>query len=211
MNILRHAQISQKRHGGQIDDYTAIHSLIDSTKMLCSDNRHRILHTFWGVQEVVMPLFGEYFINSDGRYIDTKDFCEKDHLLIDFQHKFIPTLADFVDALDLAVPADLARRIENIHSRYIDHPEISKILLSPLSTTGQLKSLLFTHNSWFINNVLAKMKFTQTQFVDFDISPAFFFNSMQFKMWMDNGFELPPSARNNHFSYNNKSIQRNEQ
>lgn len=203
MNSLKHAQISQKRHGGQLDDYLAIHSLIDSTKKLCSDNRHRILHTFWGVQEVVIPLFGEYFINSDGTYLDTKDFCEKDHLLIDFQHKFIPTLADFVEVLDLTVPRDLARRIENIHSEYIGQPEISRILLSPLSTTGQLKSLLFTHNSWFINNVLVKMNFTQTQFVDFDISPAFFFNSMQFEMWMDNGFELPPSARNNQFSYHN--------
>lgn len=203
MNTLKHAQISQKRHGGQLDDYLAIHSLIDSTKKLCSDNRHRILHTFWGIQEVVIPLFGEYFINSNGTYLDTKDFCEKDHLLIDFQHKFIPTLADFVEVLDLTVPPDLARRIENIHSRYIGHPEISRILLSPLSTTGQLKSLLLTHNSWFINNVLVKMNFTQTQFVDFDISPAFFFNSMQFEMWMDNGFELPPSARNNQFSHHN--------
>ena len=48
MNPVQHANISVKRRGGELEDYIDIHALIDSTKMLCTDNRHRILHTFWG-------------------------------------------------------------------------------------------------------------------------------------------------------------------
>lgn len=210
MNVLQHAQISQRRHAGQLNDYLPIHSMIDSTKKLCSDNRHRILHTHWAIQEVIVPLFGDYFINSDGKYIDTKDFCEKDHLLVDFQHKFIPTLSDFVSALDDLPIDNLAKRIEKIHSQYITDPIISKILLSPLMVTGQLKSLVFTHNSWFINEVLVKLNLQNIQLIDFDLSPALFFNHMKFEMWMDNGFELPPSAKANQFLQQNKRVKIHE-
>ena len=206
MNILKHAQISQKRHGGELADYLPIHALIDSTKKLCSDNRHRILHTHWGVQEVIVPIFGDYFINADGKYIDTKDFCEKDHLLIDYQHKFIPTLADFVAAMDDIPNTGLAKRIETIHTEYIQNPILSKILLSPLSTTGQLKSLLLTHNSWFLNEILIKLNLKEFQYMDFEFSPEIIFNQMKFEMWMDNGFELPPSAKANQFLNKNPKV-----
>ena len=46
MNPVQHANISVKRRGGELEDYIDIHALIDSTKMLCTDNRHRILDTF---------------------------------------------------------------------------------------------------------------------------------------------------------------------
>jgi len=49
MNAHLHAELSVKRRGGQISDYYAIHSSLDATKELCSDNRHRILHNLWGV------------------------------------------------------------------------------------------------------------------------------------------------------------------
>lgn len=204
MNVLQHAQISQRRHGGALEDYLSIHALIDSTKKLCSDNRHRVLHTHWAIQDIIIPLFGDYFINADGKYIDTKDFCEKDHLLIDFQHKFIPTLADFVSAIDDAPIQNLAKRIEIIHGQYIHDAEISKILLSPLAVTGQLKSLLLTHNSWFLNEILVQLITKDQQFINFDIDPALFFNQMKFEMWMDNGFELPPSAKANQYLQQNQ-------
>ena len=87
MNPVQHANISVKRRGGELEDYIDIHALIDSTKMLCTDNRHRILHTFWGVQEVIIPIFGHHFENSAGNSIEVKDLCEKDHLLVDFHHQ----------------------------------------------------------------------------------------------------------------------------
>jgi len=149
MNPVQHANISVKRRGGELEDYIDIHALIDSTKMLCTDNRHRILHTFWGVQEVIIPIFGHHFENSAGKSIEVKDLCEKDHLLVDFHHRFIPTLGDFVAAMQ-DIPTDgLAKRLEKFHADVINDPKLSATLLSPLSVTGQLKSLLITHNSWF--------------------------------------------------------------
>jgi hypothetical protein len=76
MNPVQHANISVKRRGGELEDYIDIHALIDSTKMLC-DNRHRILHTFWGVQEVIIPIFGHHFENSAGNSIEVKDLVKK--------------------------------------------------------------------------------------------------------------------------------------
>ena len=194
MNPVQHAHILVKRRGGELEDYIDIHALIDSTKMLCTDNRHRILHTFWGVQEVIIPIFGHYFGNSAGQSIEVKDLCEKDHLLVDFHHRFIPTLGDFVAAMQ-DIPTDgLAKRLEKFHCDVIDDPKISATLLSPLAVTGQLKSLLITHNSWFINTILPMMGKSEAKFIDFDISPDFFFNPMRFELWMDNGMAVPSSA-----------------
>ena len=125
-----------------------IHNFIDSTKILCSDARHRILHTLWGVCQVVVPIFGHSIQNSAGKSIDVKDLCERDHLLVDYQQRFIPTLHDFVDSIDpQQLPAHFAIQIEQLHEQYINNPEISKLLLSPLNITGKLESLLLTHNS----------------------------------------------------------------
>lgn len=194
MNPVQHARISQKRRGGELEDYLDLHALIDSTKMLCTDNRHRILHTFWGVQEVIIPIFGQHFLNSAGQSIEVKDLCEKDHLLVDFHHRFIPTLGDFVMAMQDIPTQGLAQRLEKFHADYIDDPQISATLLSPLSVTGQLKSLLITHNSWFINTILPMMGKSQAKWIEFDIQPAMFFNPMRFELWMDNGTAVPPSA-----------------
>ena len=194
MNPVQHASISQKRRGGEVEDYIDIHALIDSTKMLCTDNRHRILHTFWGVQEIVIPIFGHAFDNSAGASIEVKDLCEKDHLLIDFQHRFIPTLADFVAAMQDIPTAGLAQRLEKFHVDVIKDSALSATMLSPLAVTGQLKSLLITHNSWFINTILPLMGKSEAQWIEFDITPAMFFNPMRFELWMDNGMAVPPSA-----------------
>ncbi len=113
MEVFHHANLSQKRWGGQVEDYFEIHRLIDSTKVLCSDNRHRVFHTLWAVKEVVIPIFGEVFTNQDGRSVDVKALCEKDHLLVDYHHRFIPTLADFVNAMDDIPMIGLAQRLEN--------------------------------------------------------------------------------------------------
>ncbi|MGZ8245432.1 DUF6915 family protein [Methylomagnum sp.] len=196
MEIHHHASLSQKRWGGHIEDYWEIHRLIDSTKVLCSDNRHRIFHTLWAVKEVVVPIFGEAFVNRDGRHVDVKALCEKDHLLVDYHHRFIPTLADFVDAMEDIPMASLAPRLEKFHADIVKDSEFSARLLSPLAATGKLKSLLITHNSWFINAILPRISGAKPLWCDFDIAPALFFNAMRFEMWMDNGFTVPASAAN---------------
>lgn len=194
MNAMQHCRVSQKRWGGQLNDYYAIHDFIDSTKELCTDSRHRILHTMWAVKNLVVPIFGHTLMNSDGKAIDVKDMCERDHLLVDFHNRFIPTLGDFISAMDDLPLPDFAKRIERFHQEYIQDEAISTLMLSPLSTTGQLKSLLLTHNSWFINTILPKVFQTKPQITDFDLAPSVFFNALNFELWMDNGLVYPPSA-----------------
>ena len=218
MNSIKHAQISARRRGGIPEDYIDIHQFIDSTKNLCSDNRHRIFHTMWAINEIVLPIFGHQISNSDGREVDVKDLCEKDHLLVDFRHRFIPTLSDFVDAMDVEVTSSQRQAIENVHNFYTKNSkystDISRLLLSPLALTGQLKSLLITHNSWFLMSVLPRyvealiqtssdpMTISIADILppellaqDFELAGNVIFEQMSFKSWMNHGADYPPSAQ----------------
>lgn len=206
MNAMQHARISAKRWGGEAEDYYEVHRFIDSTKSLCSDARHRILHTLWGVNSVVVPIYGHSLLNSAGKAVDLKDLCERDHLLVDYQQRFIPTLADFVRAIDQArLPVGFEQKIEKIHQYYSDQPQLSRILLSPLALTGKLHSLLLTHSSWFIYEILPRMGYPISSLVDQGCAPEDFFNAMQFELWMDNGMAVPASAQAlNQIKHNNQ-------
>ncbi|AWW00797.1 DUF6915 family protein [Arcticibacterium luteifluviistationis] len=192
MNAYKHAELSAKRRGGLIEDYLPIHKFIDSTKELCSDNRHRILHNLWGIRRVINPIFGETIVNSSGRTINIKDLCEQDHILPDYGNKFIPTLHDFSQELASNLNTDL---LDDFILTYENDDEVKELLLSPLAITGNKKSLFFTHNSWFINEIIPKIFPRKARITDFEISPSYFFESMNFTLWMDNGNSIPQSAR----------------
>ncbi|MCP9768984.1 hypothetical protein EGI22_13775 [Lacihabitans sp. LS3-19] len=192
MNAFKHSELSVRRRGGTVNDYLPIHSFIDSTKELCSDNRHRILHTLWGVRRVIIPIFGETLKNSDGKIINVKDLCEQDHILPDYSNNFIPTLNDF--SLQLSENLDFSLIEEIINLEDYD-PDMKELLLSPLAITGSKKSLFFTHNSWFINEILPKIFNSKPEIREFKISPSYFFDSMNFSLWMDNGNSFPESAK----------------
>lgn len=205
MNTSKHAQMSVHRYGGKLEDYADIHQFIDSTKNLCSDNRHRIFHNLWAVNEIVIPIFGHVLTNSDGKQVDIKDMCEKDHLLPDFRGRFIPTLGDFVQAIKGDLTKEQRKKLEQFHADFsvadgavedASNARISRLMLSPLAITGQLKSLLITHNSWFINDILPRMGLTKPILQNFDINASDIFDNMDFELWMDNGTDYPPSARN---------------
>jgi len=196
MNAVKHSEISLKRYGGRIDDYYPIHSFMDSTKELCSDNRHRILHTMWGIKRVIIPIFGHTIFNSIDKPINVKDLLEKDHILPDYRNRFIPTLSDFVGALDeKSLPENFEKKIENLHVQYSNDKQVVDLLLSPLANTGKLTSLLITHNSWFIYGILPKIFPNKIKIENIDLAPSDFFNAMKFQMWMDNGATLPESAQ----------------
>ena len=161
-----------------------------STKELCSDNRHRILHNLWGIRRVILPIFGHTIKNSDGKKVNVKDICEQDHILPDYHNRFIPTLADFTNATtDLT--SDEKNNINRIYHLYKDYPQAQEILRSPLSVTGQLQALRVTHNAWFCNDILPKTVNIPTFLIDFGAIQLF--ETMQFQLWMDNGAALPPS------------------
>ncbi|MEG2695783.1 MAG: hypothetical protein RR966_15180, partial [Acinetobacter sp.] len=182
MNAMQHARISAKRWGGEPEDYYEIHRFIDSTKSLCSDARHRILHTLWGVNSVVVPVFGHSLQNSAGKSIDIKDLCERDHLLVDYQQRFIPTLNDFVNAIDATqLPKNFEQQLEQLHQYYLQDKTLSQLMLSPLALTGKLHSLLLTHNSWFIYDILPRIG-QLPKLENILYSPADFFNAMRFEL-----------------------------
>jgi hypothetical protein len=193
MNAVKHAEISVRKRGGILEDYLPIHDFMDSTKELCSDNRHRILHTMWGIKRVMIPIFGHTIVNSDNKAINVKDLCEQDHILPDYQNRFIPTLSDFVESIDRAVIENLD--FEGFRASYENEPELMDLLLSPLSNTGIKASLLITHNSWFMNEIVPKVFRRKIEIKDFEIKPSDLFNNMAFKLWMDNGSAYPSSCK----------------
>ena len=196
MNPTKHSEMSVRRWGGSITDYIDIHTFLDHTKTMCADNRHRILHNHWAVQNIVLPVFGTTIVNSQGKKVDVKDLCEKDHLLPDYKLRFIPTLSDFVQCIDDGVFGnELQMHIETFHTQFVNDSRVATIMLSPLMVTGQLKSLLITHNSWFVNAILPRVCNTQPVICNFPITPTDLFGSMEFQEWMDNGAEYPPSAK----------------
>ena len=100
-NPLKHAKSSVKLWRGEIDDYLEIHSKLDCSKKYFPDNRHRMLtHNMFFVYEVIIPLFGEYIINSDGKKVSVKDICEI-HILEDYRMKFIPTPQDWIENINM--------------------------------------------------------------------------------------------------------------
>ena len=180
------------------DDYRPIHDFIDSTKVLCADSRHRVFHTMWAVNLLVVPLFGHTLTNSDGEDVDVKDLCERDHLLVDYANKFIPTLNDFVAAIEIDSPhlkRQIRQQIETLHQNYAVNSQVAKLLLSPLDITGKFESLLLTHNSWFLNSIASALFNLDRRLTEFDLSPDIAFNNMRFESWMDNGLTYPPSAQ----------------
>ena len=194
MNATKHCKISVRRWGGIDDDYRAVHDFIDSTKVLCADSRHRIFHTMWAVNYIIVPLFGNTIVNSDGVHVDVKDLCERDHLLVDYANKFIPTLNDFVCAIEID-SSSIQQPIERLHSNYSNNTLLSNLLLSPLDITGKFESLLLTHNSWFLNTIATRLFGIERRLLDFGITPDIAFENMRFESWMDNGLTYPPSAK----------------
>lgn len=100
-NPIRHAESSVKLWGGKIADYLPLHTKMDCSKSHFSDNRHRTLtHTGFWIWEVMIPLYGEYITNSDGKTVSVKDICEY-HILEDYGKKYIPTVADFLSEMEI--------------------------------------------------------------------------------------------------------------
>jgi hypothetical protein len=74
---------------------------MDSSKKYFSDNRHRALtHNMFFIFEVMIPLFGEYITNSNGKLVSVKDICEY-HILEDYGKKFIPNVSDFLNEMEV--------------------------------------------------------------------------------------------------------------
>lgn len=91
-----HAFSSQRKWGGEIDDYLAIHLWFDESKNHIGDFRHRALrHHTLGISEA-LKTFGEGLLLSSGRTIPTRWVCEQ-HMIEDFGR--IPSVQDWLSQL----------------------------------------------------------------------------------------------------------------
>jgi len=96
-NPLIHSRSSVKRWGGKVEDYIAIHKLLDSPKATMNNNTSRMLtHNTWFVYEIIPLIFGYNIINSDGKSVDTVDIAML-HIAEDFRFKGVPTPQDYLE------------------------------------------------------------------------------------------------------------------
>jgi len=96
-NPMIHSKSSVKRWGGKVEDYLAIHELIDSPKATMNNNTSRALtHNTWFAYTIIPKIFGYNITNSDGKSVDTIDIAML-HISEDFRHKGIPTAQDYLE------------------------------------------------------------------------------------------------------------------
>jgi hypothetical protein len=96
-NPMIHSKSSVKRWGGEVEDYMAIHKLLDSPKATMNNNTGRMLtHNTWFAYEIIPLIFGYNIINSDGRSVDVVDIAML-HIAEDFRMKGIPTPQDYLN------------------------------------------------------------------------------------------------------------------
>lgn len=96
-----HALSSQRRWGGEPEDYLEIHNLMDKSKGTIADSRHRALtHNAWFVSEILERIFGVVITNSAGRKVSVRDIGEQ-HVLEDYGNRFIPSAQDFLQEIPM--------------------------------------------------------------------------------------------------------------
>lgn len=96
-----HAELSARRFGGTAEDYIDIHELLDSSKASFPNNGHRVVtHNSWFVVTILPRIFGHQRTNSEGRKYSVKDVGEY-HILEDYKMRFIPTVQDYLEHLDV--------------------------------------------------------------------------------------------------------------
>ena len=92
----KHARLSVRDFGGSIEDYMLIHKFIDSTKLHCTDFRHRaILHSTFGIG-LCENIFGDTITLSDGSTIAVREIARR-HIMQDCST--VPTIKEWLDAL----------------------------------------------------------------------------------------------------------------
>jgi hypothetical protein len=115
-----HSKSSVKRWGGKIEDYIAIHELIDSPKATMNNNSSRALtHNTWFAYTIIPKIFGYNITNSSGKSVDTIDIAML-HIAEDFRMKFVPTPQDYLKHMQV-------QPWFNNGVKDIENPEATKI------------------------------------------------------------------------------------
>ncbi|HTZ62680.1 MAG TPA: hypothetical protein VMB51_01095 [Solirubrobacteraceae bacterium] len=114
-NPYHHALSSQRRWGGKVGDYLAIHSWFDESKEHHGDFRHRALrHHTQGIFEAER-VFGQTITLSSGRAIPTRWIAEQ-HVIEDCGR--IPSLSDWLSRIHPQPWMNRPRRLAHEFDRH---------------------------------------------------------------------------------------------
>lgn len=186
MNTYDHSKVSVDKYGGVQADYHDIHEFMDCTKAFCNHHGYRLFHTKWSIREIIIPLFGSAITNSDGREVCVENIC-LDHAQLEYGRDNIPELSDFVEAIRLDADPAFNKKLDNCFLQFSHDPAIIRILLSPLLYTNQVKSLVFTLNSWFLGMILPRLVTAMPAAWHGAFSGDAVFSGMYHRPWMDHG------------------------
>ena len=125
--------MSQRKFGGNPDDYYPIHKFIDSSKNFIFHVKHRsLLHNLLGI-ELCTDLLGNYVINSDHKVILIREVAAE-HCKEDLSG-FVPTLNDWFENFNLP---------PNFLIPHINDEELKAFIYRPFMRSGLQASMIIT-------------------------------------------------------------------
>lgn len=152
MNIWKHCLLSQRKFGGQPQDYISVHKFLDSSKLFYYHVRHRVvLHHLFGI-ELCCELLGDFIQNSDGKTVLVRDIAAE-HCKEDLSG-VVPTLNDWLEKSDEAIRETIV--VPDIGDR-----EVTDFLMRPYLRSGLRSSLLITCSNvgvWLIERFFGSAK-----------------------------------------------------
>jgi hypothetical protein len=166
MKPLQHAQITAKTHGGKWQDYIAVHSFLDSSKAACAHFKHRfLLHHREGI-ELGAQVFGETFLNSENKTIETRRILTE-HLIEDvggivsvedWARDLLPNKNDsfykFLAKKRALIEGDSITGENELLAAFnlseTDDAAVKQFLRFPLETSEHPAALLVSHNSFAV-------------------------------------------------------------
>lgn len=142
MNIWQHCLLSQRKFGGEPEDYEQVHSFMDSSKYFLYHAKHRLLlHHLFGVG-LAVDLLGNFITNSENKKVLVRDISVE-HCREDLDGK-IPTLFDW-----LKESSELEYVMKEIKPSISDE-SLSKFIWEPYLQTGLYSSLVITFSDFGI-------------------------------------------------------------
>ena len=103
---IQHAKSAAKRFGGKWEEYLAIEEWFDETKAWIGHSKHRMFrHHSEGIFECE-KVFGNSFINSDGKTVYTR-YVGEQHVKEDCNN-YIPTAKEWVNMISSGKPKEWA-------------------------------------------------------------------------------------------------------
>ena|SRR5580704_14338995 len=125
-----HAESSARRFGGKPEDYIEIHNLMDSSKSVMADVRHRALtHNAWFIGTILERIFGVTITVAGGNQVSVRDVGEQ-HVAEDFGGRFIPSAQDYLEQVEFHEWMVAGKGQPPPSHRKLDRPTTSKRVMS---------------------------------------------------------------------------------